>query len=1845
MRSSGEDSTSENGYSIPLKDYPKDTSPSKRADSSSDYYKEQHVEQIRPFTDNDFDEVLNENDSEFFDLGIPVQKENTDPGLLEMNSPYLSKSRTSDHPDETLLKKGIKNRDKYSVKRTLKKPDYFHRASPIFTKILSEIYSSILRVVACPEPKDDSCFRDRRYRDICKKVYMSIPYNILIFCLILTQGVILMIQSDDPHHKQTSVNVILFIIAGFYTLEMFLKVYLFGLVYDGSYSFHSLVDSYKKGRPRDMSYMRHSWNRIDFVSIISIWVMLFSNDYGIYGLFAMLSSFRLTRLLNVTRRTESILRSLKDSSSLLVHVVSFVGFFGVLMAILGVQFFKRSFLRQCIWIADDQSQSIPTGQFCGGYWLNGTIQPYVMSSGQSSNVKPRGYICPQNSVCQDYENPYENTVKFDNFFNSLELIFVIMSSNTFTDLMYDMMDAEYFVSCVFFIFGTFLLTFWLMSFVIAVVDNSFLLLQTRDDNKDKKTEKPRKFVYIKHRFSRHYLGYSDYIWITLIVVYFIVLATHSYNVDNNTNWKYYIFYCVFNSLLAFEMLLRFIAYLPNWRGFFIKYTNWMDTVLAIMNLISLAPPICNNPLLSGWLSIFSIARVYRVVLLVPYTRKIAKLLFSNFIRLLNLMLFLFILLFIASMLSVRLFQNLPPSDDPSNDVDFSNTYAAFLNMYQIFSSENWTDIVYNVQERLGPYKLAWLPAAFFTLWFVFSNNIVLSMFISVIQFNLSRSNTDLKLQQLRMYLARLLRNYNPFQASLTLNALLKRNDSQIRKDKEDIYRKWILEDSVIKGFLNDSTIPSDERLEARFDTSPNAPKYSPSRIFSILKSFLLREDPFSQAYFKKIIGLRWNKDMNLKTAEKDMKAAKAFVRIKQAEYLKEHPKFNYVFWFIKPSNGLRKLCQKLVEPGCNERYKGVEPNQWIYRIFQVFIYACIVCAVALACVTTPIYERNHMYLSQEGKTAWFIWTEVGFSLIFTLEAAIKIIADGFCFTPNAYVRNTWNCIDLFVLVTFWINIFAILTNRGSLSRAFRAFKALRVLRLVNLTRAPQHMFHDVLISGFFKIASAMVVSLSLLIPFALWAKNIFGGQLYSCNDSNVNVRGECIHEYAASPNNWEIWAPRVWSNPSAYNFDSFPHALLILFEIVSLEGWIDVMRDVMNITGMNMQPQDNASSGYAMFFVLFNLISTIYILTLFVAIIIRNYTERSGSAFYTSEQKAWLELKRLIKSMRPSTRSAVRPPGFRGRCYDFSVDKHGKWRNVFTGIYIFHVITLMTIFTPCPIAYTYVRNSIFLLLSVLYVINIGVRIYGLSVYYYFHSFWNIFDVIVTFGSLTCNILALVGFSSKSLTLIQTIFLSLITIHLIPRFDCFDQLFKTVIVSLPSVMSLIATWLVLFITFAIAFNQIFGLTKMGEHGGTNRNFRSIRNALVILFMMSCGEGWNSVMHDYAVSFPNCVNDTDFYSSDCGNRPWAYALFISWNIVSMYIFVNMFITVVFENFTYVSSNTFKTLRRSDFRQFKQFWAPFDPMVTGFIPKRNVARFLVSLRGVYDCRVYRDDFSVTNLVTRTKLGNDALGNNTSNLSFDNEFEYDAKINLNDLDDALLDLNVDEIRKRRKSLNLLYSELMMLPGNVVSFSDMLMVIVLHKVIDHKLVLPISDFIRRTYVLSRLEETYRFEKLMDLIETSNVRRTFLNHLKERKKAMENPFITLEEVSNLSAPLVSETSSQNNFNPNQLQISPSLGVRSPSYTNSLVPSQTTGSLLSVEIGSPTPSQNMASTFNDNEIPRTPQTPSFKDAIIRGSHSLRSVSDQHSTHEMEAGFGVTTAGAGSTEDLNQIVDQIDDYLEL
>ena len=57
---------------------------------------------------------------------------------------------------------------------------------------------------------------------------------------------------------------------------------------------------------------------------------------------------------------------------------------------------------------------------------------------------------------------------------------------------------------------------------------------------------------------------------------------------------------------------------------------------------------------------------------------------------------------------------------------------------------------------------------------------------------------------------------------------------------------------------------------------------------------------------------------------------------------------------------------------------------------------------------------------------------------------------------------------------------------------------------------------------------------------------------------------------------------------------------MILFEIVSLEGWIDAMNVATSAVGIDFQPQTNFSQANAIFFLIYIQLGAVVILTLFI---------------------------------------------------------------------------------------------------------------------------------------------------------------------------------------------------------------------------------------------------------------------------------------------------------------------------------------------------------------------------------------------------------------------------------------------------------------------------------------------------------------------------------------------------------------------------------------------------------------------------------------------------------------------
>lgn len=1319
------------------------------------------------------------------------------------------------------------------------------------------------------------------------------------------------------------------------------------------------------------AFLRHSFNRLDFVAVISYWIsfaMQLSRveDTSHVYVFNMLSCLRILRLLGLTAGTSIILRSLKKAAPLLVHVAFLIGFFWLIFGIVGVQSFKSSLRRTCVWVGDDGSGQNYTLniapddiQFCGGYLdaVTGEAMPWLKSDGQNGTRSSKGFLCPQGSLCvEGFDGPYNGTVGFDNIAQSLELVFVIISSNTFSDLLYYLTDTDYLAAALFFAAGIVVLSLWLVNLLVAVITSSFQIIREESRRSAFTAEKIDEPLHdddpkTKKSQLKKYFDKTHLFWILVIVYDLVVQSLRSARMSDDRKDFIMNSQTVVTFLLLLEIILRFLC---DWRRFFHSKHNCFDLLLAIVTAVMQIPVIHNSGRPYAWLSAFQIARIYRVVLAVRVTRELVMIVNGTIVGLLNLILFVFLFTFLAAILASQLFRgDIPPADADGEtiNVTFFDIWNSFLGMYQVFSSENWTTLMYNATQFNLVWNTAWLSAMFFILWFIVSNLILLNMFIAVIQESFDVSEDEKRLQQVKAFLKQK-EISGGASSNLSLAAVFKMGRESIRYRDALEYGsatvEQLLKEAVVRDFLDDQ-----EETLTRHPTSMHLPQISTvnpgllSKYWGKITSFHGKREP--NPFYSSASITRANEEFDPRAVAKRVVMTTENRRRAQRQYLQQHPNYNVSLFIFKPDNPVRKMCQYLVGPGRgNERVEGVSPYRPAWYAFSAFTYAAIVALVILACVTTPLYQRDYYQENTLSFTNWFIWTDLGFAILFTVEAVIKAIADGLFFTPHAYFRSVWGFIDGVVLITLWINVVTAMFRDDGVSRAVGAFKALRALRLLNISDTARETFYSVFIIGGYKVLAAAFVSMSLLIPFAILGVNLFNGQMKACNDGDFGYSAltNCVGEYNSTPFNWPVLAPRQVANPW-YDFDDFGSALFILFQIVSQEGWVNVMWSGISITGTGLQPQSFASQGNAVYFIIFNLLGAVFVLTLFISVFMRNYTEQTGVAFLTAEQRSWLELRKLLKQISPSKRSiGEKSTKWRKWCYDLSIQKRGKWQRFITGILVFHLILLTVDFYPEPAWWETLREYIFLAFTIVLLANIVIRIVGLSWKRFRHSSWDVYSIFAVTGIFITSLIALARVKSRDFDQVRKLFLVSVTFLLIPRNNQLDQLFKTAAASLPLIANLLATWFVLFLVYAIAFTQTFGLTRFGPNESNNVNFRTVPKALILLFRTSIGEGWNQIMEDFAnIEPPFCVREASFFDSDCGSASWARALFISWNIISMYIFVSLFVSMIFESFSYVyqQSSGMSIISRDELRRFKQAWAEFDPNGTGFISKQQFPRLL--------------------------------------------------------------------------------------------------------------------------------------------------------------------------------------------------------------------------------------------------------------------------------------------------------------
>jgi hypothetical protein len=117
----------------------------------------------------------------------------------------------------------------------------------------------------------------------------------------------------------------------------------------------------------------------------------------------------------------------------------------------------------------------------------------------------------------------------------------------------------------------------------------------------------------------------------------------------------------------------------------------------------------------------------------------------------------------------------------------------------------------------------------------------------------------------------------------------------------------------------------------------------------------------------------------------------------------------------------------------------------------------------------------------------------------------------------------------------------------------------------------------------------------IFLGFAVVGCRIFGGRFHSCNDLSMGFQHECTGVYAVpqrvapgSPvlGGEAVWMERTWQLPR-YSFDWIGAGMLTLFEVASLDRWLDVLHSAMDATEVGEQPRKNHSWSACLYFTAF----------------------------------------------------------------------------------------------------------------------------------------------------------------------------------------------------------------------------------------------------------------------------------------------------------------------------------------------------------------------------------------------------------------------------------------------------------------------------------------------------------------------------------------------------------------------------------------------------------------------------------------------------------------------------------
>ncbi|EAR90226.2 cation channel family transporter (macronuclear) [Tetrahymena thermophila SB210] len=675
----------------------------------------------------------------------------------------------------------------------------------------------------------------------------------------------------------------------------------------------------------------------------------------------------------------------------------------------------------------------------------------------------------------------------------------------------------------------------------------------------------------------------------------------------------------------------------------------------------------------------------------------------------------------------------------------------------------------------------------------------------------------------------------------------------------------------------------------------------------------------------------------------------------QADLEKEKKKLGKIGFYLKYSSCFMFHKNSFIRKNC---IRLIETNYWD----NFFLVHIVFSSIQLA-LDNPLYDPNSIFKQVLQILNFY------FTVVFCVEAAIKIIAYGFLYNftkpDQAYLRSPWNILDFFVNICAIVDLSGFLSTQSLKSlKSLRVFRALRPLKIITKNESLK-----LLVNSLFQtipvLTSLAFVILIMTWIFAIFLMSSFKGELQYCSFDDINnmVDSDLYKKIVTIQDCNQSGGQ--WVN-QYFNFDTVFLSVISLFKIILGENWTQLMWSSIDASGIEKQPIKDYQRGYALIYLLLLFMGNIFTTNLITGLVVNNFKrikdEISGYKNLTSIQRQWVEMQKYM--MKRKLKVVIPTPENTYRHFCYILAKSSKFEKIIIFFIILNLVTMGCQYKGMDDQGAYAINVINNFCLGIYHVEALIKIVGVGVYFYFKDDWNKFDfgvILITDIVLFSSIFV----STSTVSNLPIIFRAL-RLGRIVKYIRASQSLKVLIDSiyylLPSLINI--AFLVFLIAFICAilgmnlFSQVQLLDGDQQYPFFDSrapypysyNFQTFTGSFLVILQCIQNQNWDWYIQQYGFDQSGCYSQS--YSDQqqdgikgCSN-PLSYPFFLVVVFFLRYIIINLFLALVIEGFFDTLKENEAVISPEVLESIIEKWSVYDQNGTGFIDPEEMYLLLLDI-----------------------------------------------------------------------------------------------------------------------------------------------------------------------------------------------------------------------------------------------------------------------------------------------------------